>query len=71
MRINIQIGNRQDGRSALVRGDCVEWQAEDGLLRDGEFRHEPSLGIAYVRMSRTISSYVPMCKLRKVDPSAC
>lgn len=54
----------------LVRGDRVEWLAEDGLLREGEFRHESSAGTAYVQMSRTISSYVPMHKLRKIDPSA-
>ena len=52
------------------RGDRVEWQADDGLLREGEFRHESSAGTAYVQMSRTISSYVPMHKLRKIDPSA-
>ena len=54
----------------LQKGDRVTWLKEDGMRREGEFCHETSTGTGYVVMSRTISSYVPMHKLQKIDPSA-
>ena len=56
-------------RPDLVRGDRVTWTKEDGLQREGEFRYETPQGTALVVLSRSVSSYVPMHKLRKLDPS--